>query len=63
MMMPTLHAISDSAYLIVALVGGLQVLAGKLTVGNMQAFVQYVWQISQPIQTLTPVGWYSPPEC
>lgn len=52
-MMPTLHAISDSAYLIVALVGGLQVLAGKLTVGNMQAFVQYVWQISQPIQTLT----------
>ena len=53
MMMPTLHAISDSAYLIVALVGGLQVLAGKLTVGNMQAFVQYVWQISQPIQTLT----------
>lgn len=52
-MMPVLHAISDSAYLIVALVGGLQVLAGKLTVGNMQAFVQYVWQISQPIQTLT----------
>ena len=33
--------------------GGLQVLAGRLTVGNMQAFVQYVWQINQPIQNLT----------
>lgn len=52
-MMPVLNAINDSAYLIIALLGGLQVLAGKLTVGNMQAFVQYVWQISQPIQTIT----------
>ena len=40
-------------YLIIALFGGLQVLAGRLTVGNMQAFVQYVWQINQPIQNLT----------
>lgn len=52
-MMPVLNAISDMAYLLVALAGGLMVLAGKLTVGNMQAFVQYVWQISQPIQTIT----------
>ena len=33
--------------------GGLQVIAGQLTIGNMQAFVQYVWQVSQPIQNLT----------
>lgn len=52
-MMPVLHAISDMAYLIVALLGGLQVLAGTLTVGNMQAFVQYIWQVGQPIQTIT----------
>lgn len=51
-MMPVLNAISDLAYLIVALVGGLQVLAGRLTIGNMQAFVQYIWQINQPIQTI-----------
>ena len=43
----------DLTYLIIALFGGLQVLAGRLTVGNMQAFVQYVWQINQPIQNLT----------
>ncbi|EJN93765.1 ABC transporter ATP-binding protein [Streptococcus ratti] len=52
-MMPVLNAISDGAYLIVAVVGGLQVLAGKLTIGNLQAFVQYIWQVSQPIQTIT----------
>ena len=52
-MMPVLSAISDMAYLIVAVLGALQVLSGSLTVGNMQAFVQYVWQVSQPVQTIT----------
>ncbi|MCK1247472.1 ABC transporter ATP-binding protein/permease [Streptococcus uberis] len=53
LMMPVLHFISDFVYLVIALVAGLKVLAGKLTIGNMQAFVQYTWQISQPIQTMT----------
>ncbi|MCO4593371.1 ABC transporter, ATP-binding/permease protein [Streptococcus infantarius subsp. infantarius] len=52
-MMPVLSAISDMAYLIIAVFGALQVLSGQLTVGNMQAFVQYVWQVSQPVQTIT----------
>ena len=52
-MMPVLHFISDSVYMIIALLAGLQVLAGKLAIGNMQTFVQYIWQISQPIQTIT----------
>ena len=52
-MMPVLSAISDMAYLLVAMLSALQVLAGALTIGNMQAFVQYVWQISQPVQTIT----------
>ena len=53
LMMPILNAISDLTYLLVAVVGGLQVISGQLTIGNMQAFVQYVWQVNQPIQTLT----------
>ena len=53
LMMPVLNVISDLTYLLLALLGGLQVNAGRLTVGNMQAFVQYVWQINQPIQNLT----------
>ena len=51
--MPALHIVSDLTYLIVAVLGGLQVIAGRLTIGNMQAFVQYVWQVSQPIQNIT----------
>ena len=53
LMMPVLNAISDLTYLLVAVIGGLQVISGQLTIGNMQAFVQYVWQVSQPIQNLT----------
>lgn len=53
LMMPILNAISDLTYLLVAVVGGLQVISGQLTIGNMQAFVQYVWQVNQPIQNLT----------
>lgn len=53
LMMPVLHIVSDLTYLLVAVLGGLQVIAGRLTVGNMQAFVQYVWQVSQPIQNIT----------
>ena len=51
--MPALHIVSDLTYLIIAVLGGLQVIAGRLTIGNMQAFVQYVWQVSQPIQNIT----------
>ena len=53
LMMPILNAVSDLTYLIVAVVGGLQVISGQLTIGNMQAFVQDVWQVNQPIQNLT----------
>lgn len=53
LMMPVLHAISDMTYLLIAVLGGLQVMAGTLTVGNMQAFVQYVWQLAQPVQVMT----------
>ncbi len=53
LMMPFLNLISDGTYVLIALWGGLQVIAGKLTIGNLQALIQYVWQINQPIQTVT----------
>ena len=56
LMAPLLHGLSDFAYVIIAFLSGLQVLAGRLTIGNMQAFVQYVWQISQPVQILTQIS-------
>lgn len=53
LLMPVVQGFSNLTYLIIALLSGLKVLAGNLTIGNMQAFVQYVWQITQPVQTLT----------
>lgn len=53
MMMPVLNTISDLTYLLVTLFSGLKVLAGQMTLGNMQAYVQYLWQITQPIQNIT----------
>ncbi|UUX34177.1 ABC transporter ATP-binding protein [Fundicoccus culcitae] len=53
MMMPIVSVVSHLAYLAVALFGGMLVIAGRLTIGNLQAFTQYVWQVNQPIQTIT----------
>lgn len=53
MMMPVLNTISDFTYLLVTLFSALKVLAGQMTLGNMQAYVQYLWQITQPIQNIT----------
>lgn len=56
LMMPLVGMVSHIAYLVVALLGGIYVIAGKLTIGNLQAFVQYVWQVNQPIQTITQIA-------
>lgn len=53
LMLPLVGVISHGSYLVVAFVGSLQVIAGTLTIGNLQAFSEYVWQINQPIQILT----------
>lgn len=53
LMMPLLNTVSNLGYVATAIAGGLYTLAGKLTVGNLQALVQYVMQITQPIQMLT----------
>lgn len=53
LMFPTLNLVSNLSYILVALAGSLQVLTGNLSLGNLQAFVQYVWQINQPIQMMT----------
>lgn len=52
MMMPLMVLISNATYVIVAVAGTFAVFAGSLSVGNLQAVVQYVSQINQPVQTL-----------
>lgn len=53
LLMPFVGIISHITYLLTAVIGGVMVIQGNLTIGNLQAFVQYVWQVNQPIQTIT----------
>lgn len=53
LMMPLVGVVSHLSYLAVALFGGILTIRGTLTLGNLQAFTQYVNQITQPIQLIT----------
>ena len=46
---PAIGFIANLNYLAVAVVGGLRVASGALTLGDVQAFIQYSRQFSQPI--------------
>lgn len=50
--MPTMTFISNLNYVAVAVVGGIQVAGGALSIGGVQAFVQYSRQFSQPLGQL-----------
>lgn len=49
LMMPLMVFIRNLGYLVVAVVGAIQVIHGQITLGNVQAFLQYTNQFSQPI--------------
>jgi ATP-binding cassette, subfamily B, multidrug efflux pump len=46
---PTMMFIGNLNYVLVAVIGGLRVASGDLSIGNVQAFIQYSRQFSQPI--------------
>ncbi|MDT5349146.1 MAG: ATP-binding cassette, subfamily fatty acid transporter [Mycobacterium sp.] len=46
---PATTFIGNLGYVAVAVVGGLQIAAGHITLGNIQAFVQYVRQFNAPV--------------
>ncbi|MFD1211476.1 ABC transporter ATP-binding protein [Arthrobacter sp. GCM10027362] len=52
MIMPAMMLISNLNYVAVAVVGGLQVASGQLSIGGVQAFIQYSRQFSQPLGQL-----------
>lgn len=53
MMNPLTAVVSNGGYIIVAIWGILEVMAGTMTIGNVQAAAQYIWQINQPISVIT----------
>ncbi|WP_303396068.1 MULTISPECIES: ABC transporter ATP-binding protein [unclassified Rhodococcus (in: high G+C Gram-positive bacteria)] len=53
MIMPVIMFLGNINYVVIAVVGGLRVASGTLTLGEVQAFIQYSRQFTQP---LTQVG-------
>lgn len=50
--MPLMNLVKNIGYVLVAVIGGVQVANGTITLGNVQAFLQYVNQFTQPITQL-----------
>jgi ATP-binding cassette, subfamily B, multidrug efflux pump len=48
-MQPLMMFVSNINYVLVAVVGGLRVASGALSIGDVQAFIQYSRQFSQPL--------------
>jgi ATP-binding cassette subfamily B multidrug efflux pump len=49
MIMPAMQFVSYLSYVLVAVVGGLRVATGQMTLGDATAFIQYSREFSQPI--------------
>ena len=51
-MMPMMNVISNFGYVLIAVVGGLWILQGRISLGSVQAFIQYSRQFTQPLAQL-----------
>jgi ATP-binding cassette subfamily B protein len=49
LMMPVMHVINNLGYVATAVLGGWLALNGRLSIGDIQAFIQYTGQMQQPI--------------
>ena len=52
-MSPLVSLVSYLGIAAIGTMGGIFTLAGALTVGNLQAFIRYIWQINQPLSQIT----------
>lgn len=55
MMMPIMQFIGNLGYVMVALLGGMFVIQGRIQVGDIQSFFQYIRSFTQPIQQMAQV--------
>ncbi|ERK31607.1 ABC transporter ATP-binding protein [Clostridium intestinale] len=52
-MSPVVSLIAYLTIAVVGIVGAMFTIAGALAVGNLQAFIRYIWQINQPLSQVT----------
>lgn len=53
LMMPLVQLTAYLAYVVIAVVGSFYVISGVIVLGQLQAFIQYIWQVSQPMGNIT----------
>ena len=53
LMMPLVQLTAYLTYIVIAVMGSFYVIGGVLLVGQLQAFIQYIWQVSQPMGNIT----------
>ncbi|EPH99081.1 MULTISPECIES: multidrug efflux ABC transporter subunit EfrB [unclassified Enterococcus] len=53
LMMPLVQLTAYATYIGMAVMGSLYVISGAIVVGQLQAFIQYIWQVSQPMGNIT----------
>lgn len=56
MMMPIMTFVGNLGYVAVAILGGYLAIKGKVNVGNIQSFIQYVRSFNQPISQIAQVA-------
>jgi ATP-binding cassette subfamily B multidrug efflux pump len=56
LMMPVMNFVSNVGYVVVCILGGWLATNGQLTVGGIQAFIQYVRQFTQPITQMANIS-------
>ncbi len=56
MMMPLMNFVSNLGYVAICILGGFLSLNGTITVGDIQAFTQYVRQFTQPITQIANIS-------
>jgi len=52
-MSPLVSLVSYLGIAAIGVLGAINVIAGAITVGNLQAFIRYIWQINQPLSQVT----------
>ena len=56
LIMPIINFIGNLGYVVVAVVGGILVTKGRISVGDIQAFIQYNRQFTQPIAQVAQIS-------
>ena len=56
LVMPLMGLVNNIGYVVIAVIGGLLAVTGRLLIGDIQAFIQYSRQFTQPINQLANIA-------